>query len=119
VTARPASGATTSEDPIASPEPPGRPLSSVNAVLLAGVRADIDRIDAELVRLLAERHRLVLAAARLKGERFVPPSRARQMDILALVDAHADTHGLPNDLARGAFQGLFTALEQHAGEGSA
>jgi isochorismate pyruvate lyase len=64
------------------------------------VRAEIDRIDAALVRLLAERFAYVRRMAELKAtpdEAVVP---ARVDEVLDRVAAHAGAAGLDPDLAR-------------------
>lgn len=63
------------------------------------LRAEIDRLDGDLVRLLAERAAYIDRAAEIKVEvdlpaRIVP----RVEEVVANVRRHAMTHGLPPDL---------------------
>ena len=60
---------------------------------LAGVRAAIDRLDADVVALLARREELVRAAGRLKthGAAVRAPGRVEQ--VVARVRALAEEHG--------------------------
>jgi chorismate mutase-like protein len=85
-------------------------VTGVDSVLLAGVRADIDRIDREIVALLAGRHRLVLAAGRLKGRASAVPAPERQADVLAGVRRHADEHGLPPEVVEAVYRAMIDAF---------
>ena len=63
------------------------------------LRAEIDRLDADLVRLLSERAAYIDRAARIKA-RVDLPARigSRVEEVVANVRRHAMTHGLPPDL---------------------
>lgn len=63
------------------------------------IRAGIDRIDAELVRLFAERARYIDRAARIKAEADLPARiGSRVEEVVANVRRHAADRGLPPDL---------------------
>jgi isochorismate pyruvate lyase len=59
------------------------------------VRAGVDAVDAELVRLLTRRFGYMDAAARIKGSRDSVRDEARKAEVLANVRAHAAAAGLP------------------------
>lgn len=66
---------------------------------MADIRAEIDRIDAGLVRLLAERAAYIDRAAVIKAVAGLPariPPRVEQ--VVANVRDHAQAHGLSPDL---------------------
>ncbi|MEV5826552.1 chorismate mutase [Spirillospora sp. NPDC052242] len=84
---------------------------------LADVRARIDGIDGELVRLLAERQALVRAAAAFKtDERSVrAPDRVEQ--VVALARARAAEAGLSPDVAEPVWRAMIGAfIELELGE---
>ncbi|MBU4610888.1 chorismate mutase [Achromobacter sp. GG226] len=59
---------------------------------LAQVRANIDRLDDEIVRLMAERAMYVKDAARFKADAFQVSAPARQAEVFAKVQALAARH---------------------------
>jgi len=66
---------------------------------MADIRAGIDILDEQLVRLFAERARFIDRAAEIKADVDLPArigSRVEQ--VVANVRRHAATHGLPPDL---------------------
>ena len=85
-------------------DPAYRPL----AENLAGVRAEIDRIDEAIVRLLAERAMYVKDAARFKRDAFQVSAPARQAEVFARVRAHAE-RAMPG--FNGGFDGLPEVVE--------
>lgn len=97
-------------------DPAYRPL----AENLAGLRREIDRIDDEIVRLLAERAMYVKDAARFKRDAFQVSAPARQAEVFARVRALAEQHdrgfeGLP-DVVEAAYRALvagYIACEQN------
>ena len=112
------------------PDPQGRPLRRFTlpdyrplAPDLAGVRAQIDRLDEEIVKLLAERAMYVKDAARFKRDAFQVSAPARQAEVYARVRALAERHnpdfnsgfaGLP-DVVEAAYRALvagYIACEQ-------
>lgn len=78
-------------------DPAYRPLCAT----LADVRANIDRLDDEIVRLIAERAMYVKDAARFKRDAFQVSAPARQAQVFEKARALAERHN----------QG-FTNLEQ-------
>lgn len=82
---------------------------------LAEVRANIDRLDREIVRLLAERGRYVKDAARFKRDRYQVAAPARQAEVFARVRALAEQAGGEPDVVEAAYRSLvagFVAREQ-------
>ena len=71
----------------------------VECTTMAHVRAEIDRLDEELVRLFAERAGYIDRAAEIKAEVDLPARiDARVEQVVANVRRHAETCGLPPDL---------------------
>jgi isochorismate pyruvate lyase len=65
---------------------------------MADIRAEIDRVDAELVALFAERTRYIDRAAEIKTAIGMPARiGSRVEEVVANVRRHAVTHGLPPD----------------------
>jgi 3-deoxy-7-phosphoheptulonate synthase len=71
------------------------------------VRASIDRIDRDLVDLLAERHGFALRAARLKTEAKDP---AREAQVLSNVTALASRRGIEPALVEGLWRDLMAGF---------
>jgi len=69
-------------------DPAYRPLCAN----LAGVRANIDRLDDEIVRLIAERAMYVKDAARFKRDAFQVSAPARQAQVFDKARALATRH---------------------------
>lgn len=86
---------------------------------LAGLRAEIDRIDDAIVQLMAERAMYVKDAARFKRDAFQVSAPARQAQVFAHVRELAARHnrgfeGLP-DVVEAAYRALvagYIACEQ-------
>ena len=85
-------------------DPAYRPLAGN----LAGIRREIDRIDEQVVRLLAERAMYVKDAARFKRDAFQVSAPARQAQVFARVRAQAER--LMPDF-NGGFEGLPDVVE--------
>lgn len=66
---------------------------------MADVRYEIDRLDRELVALIAERQSFMDAAARIKQDRNVVRDEARIQDVLNKVQVEADRQGLSRSIA--------------------
>ena len=65
---------------------------------MADLRVQIDRIDAELVALFAERVSFIDRAAQIKTGAGLPARiEDRVEDVVSKVRAHAVSHGLPPD----------------------
>jgi len=75
------------------PEP--APLAPEDCQTMADVRAAIDALDADLVRLLARRFGYMRAAARIKPERGHVRDEARKAEVIANSTALARELGLP------------------------
>ena len=66
---------------------------------MADIRAGIDQIDDDLVRLFAERAKYIDRAAEIKAEIDLPARiTPRVEEVVTNVRAHAETYGLPPDL---------------------
>lgn len=66
---------------------------------MAHVRAEIDRLDEDLVQLFAQRAGYIDRAAQIKAEVDLPARiNDRVEEVVANVRRHAATHGLPPDL---------------------
>ena len=66
---------------------------------MAEIRAEIDRLDEDLVRLFAERAGYIDRAAEIKAEVDLPARIGpRVEEVVRNVRDHAETHGLPPDL---------------------
>ena len=82
---------------------------------LAQVREQIDRIDAQIVQLLAERGGYVLAAARFKANPAEVRAPQRVEQVVARVRALAAAHGAMPDVVERIYRALieaFTDAEQ-------
>ena len=91
-------------------DPDYRPL----AATLAEVRANIDRLDDQIVALVAERAMYVKDATRFKRDAFQVSAPARQAEVFAKVRALADKHNrgfeaLP-DVTEAAYRALVAAF---------
>ena len=85
-------------------DPAYRPL----AENLAGIRAEIDRIDQAIVKLMAERAMYVKDAARFKRDAFQVSAPARQAQVFAHVRELAQQH---QPGFNGGFDGLADVVE--------
>lgn len=65
---------------------------------MAEVRAGVDALDADLVRLLARRFAYMRAAARIKDDRDAVRDEARKAEVIANAAALARELGIPADL---------------------
>ncbi len=81
------------------PDPKGRPLRAFRDPAykplcrhLAEVRENIDRLDREIVRLIAERAMYVKDAARFKGDSYQVSAPARQAEVFDKVRRLAQEH---------------------------
>ncbi|CAL9674839.1 hypothetical protein SUDANB95_07759 [Actinosynnema sp. ALI-1.44] len=77
---------------------------------LAEVRAGIDAIDAQLVRLLAERQGLVKAAAAFKGDEDAVRAPDRVAQVIAKVRAKAADAGLSPEVAEAVWRAMIGAF---------
>lgn len=74
------------------------PLPAHDCKTITQVRAGVDRIDAALVALLAERFGFMAAAARIKPSRDLVRDEARKAQVIAQASAQARAAGLPDGL---------------------
>ncbi|NUT90996.1 MAG: chorismate mutase [Saccharothrix sp.] len=77
---------------------------------LGEVRAGIDAIDAELVRLLAERQGLVKAAAGFKKDEDAVRAPDRVAQVIAKVRARAEEAGLAPEVAEAVWRAMIGAF---------
>lgn len=77
------------------------------------VRREIDRIDGELAKLLAERQGYIEQAGRIKGERAAVRDEARIEDVVAKALAAADAHGLSRAIAEPLWRLLIEKSIEH------
>ena len=73
---------------------------------MADLRAEIDRLDCSLVRLLSERQRYIERAAEIKSCCSDIRDQARVEDVLAKVGAEAERCGLDPGLAHAVWATL-------------
>lgn len=82
---------------------------------LAEVRENIDRLDRQIVALLAERGRYVKDAARFKRDAFQVSAPQRQQEVIDKVKALAEEKGAYPEVVEAAYSALiegFIAREQ-------
>ena len=77
------------------------------------VRAEIDRLDRLLVRLLSERQRYIERAAEIKPDRSTVRDEARIADVIAKVLAEAGKVGLRADIAEPVWRTLIECSIAH------
>ena len=77
---------------------------------LAQVRDEIDRIDAQIVPLLAERGGYVLAAARFKSQAAEVPAPQRVEQVIAHVRALAEAHGALPEVVERTYRAMIAAF---------
>ena len=73
------------------------------------VRGGVDRLDREIVALLAERFRYMDSAARIKPERGAVRDEWRKADVLAKVEAEAAKAGAPVERLARLYEALIEA----------
>ena len=83
---------------------------------LAEVRANIDRIDGQLIKLMAERSEYVREAARFKPHAAAVHDEARVEQIIAKVRALAEQAKLGPDVAEKTYRAMIGAFEGHERE---
>ena len=84
--------------------PSGGPDEARACSTIAEVRAEIDRLDRDLVALLAERAGYVKRAARIKGRRAEIVDAERIEDVVAKARARARELGLAPDLVEAVYR---------------
>lgn len=73
---------------------------------MAEIREQIDRLDRELVLLLAERQKLIAAAGKVKPSRDTVRDDARIEEVVALVKKQAAKAGLAAEIAEPVWRQL-------------
>lgn len=73
---------------------------------MAEIREQIDRLDQELVTLLAERQKLIAAAGKVKPSRDTVRDEARIEEVIALVKQQAAKAGLAHEIAEPVWRQL-------------
>lgn len=91
---------------------------------LSEVRARIDDLDADLVRLLADRQSLVRAAAAFKADEQAVRAPGRVEEVVALARERAVAAGLAPAVAESVWRAMIDAfieleIAEHAGRGHA
>jgi isochorismate pyruvate lyase len=77
---------------------------------LEQVRAEIDRLDAQIVPLLAQRGAYVLAAARFKDSAADVRAPQRVEQVIARVRALAQQHGALPEVVEGVYRTMIAAF---------
>lgn len=85
----------------------------VKCSTMAEVRREIDRIDRELVTLLAERQTYIEQAGVIKGERTAVRDEARIEDVVRKVLAEADRASLSRAIAEPLWRLLIEKSIEH------
>ena len=100
--------------------------TAADCVTMAEIRAEIDRVDAELVALFAERVSYIDRAAVIKTGVGLPARiEDRVEEVVARVRGHAVAHGLPPDKLEKLWRKLIdwsiereeTVLNKESGQG--
>ena len=78
---------------------------------LAEVRENIDRLDREIIRLMAERGRYVAEAGRFKANPAAVSAPARVEAVITGVKAIARADGLAEDVAERSYRAMISAFE--------
>ncbi len=99
---------TVQEDPMA--------VSADDCRTMEEVRAEIDRLDRMLVRLVAERQRYIEAAARIKDRQSEVRLEWRIEDVVAKVLAAAEREGLSHAIAEPVWRTLIDRCIAHEHE---
>ena len=78
---------------------------------LLEVRTNIDRLDHEIIRLMAERGRYVAEAGRFKANPAAVSAPARVEEIIVKVKAIARENGLAESVAERSYRAMIAAFE--------
>jgi isochorismate pyruvate lyase len=93
--------------------PAQSPAATPCCASLEEVRTNIDRIDAAIVALMAERSRYVGEAARFKPDAARVHDGARVERIIDRVKQLAAAGGLPPDVAEATFRAMISAFTEY------
>jgi isochorismate pyruvate lyase len=80
---------------------------------LGKVRDNIDRLDREIIRLMAERGKYVAEAGRFKANTAAVSAPARVEAIIAKVKTVARQDGLPESVAERSYRAMIAAFEDY------
>jgi isochorismate pyruvate lyase len=80
---------------------------------LLEVRDNIDRLDHEIIRLMAERGQYVAEAGRFKRDPAAVSAPARVEEIIAKVKAIARENGLAESVAERSYRAMIAAFEDY------
>lgn len=94
-------------------EPGTTPVAPSDCRSMEALRAQIDRIDRTLVRLLAERQAYIERAAEIKATRAAVRDEARVEDVVAKVLAEAKMQGLSGEIAEPVWRTLIERSIAH------
>jgi isochorismate pyruvate lyase len=83
---------------------------------LAEVRGNIDRIDRQIIQLMAERGKYVAEAARFKSDPAAVSAPARVEAIIAKVRRIASEDGLAETVAERTYRAMIAAFEDYERE---
>jgi isochorismate pyruvate lyase len=83
---------------------------------LLEVRTNIDRLDHEIIRLMAERGKYVAEAGRFKADPAAVSAPARVEEIIAKVRTIAKENGLAEDVAERTYRAMIAAFEDYERE---
>jgi isochorismate pyruvate lyase len=83
---------------------------------LAEVRGNIDRIDRQIIQLMAERGKYVAEAGRFKADPAVVSAPARVEAIIAKVRKIASEDGLAETVAERTYRAMIAAFEDYERE---
>lgn len=103
--ARRAENTQTATDRIASNNPSGAELA-VQCRDMTDVRAEIDRVDRAIMRLIAERQNYIEQAAGIKQNRDTVRDENRVADVVAKVRAAAEAEGADPALAETVYRAM-------------
>lgn len=88
-------------------------MARARATSMEEVRREIDRIDRELVKLLAERQTYIEDAGHIKSDRNIVRDEARIEDVVAKVLAEARKAGLSTEIAEPLWRLLIEKCIEH------
>jgi isochorismate pyruvate lyase len=113
-------GAARAGDDAAPPHPAYWGAPSVDGgkccATLADVRDNIDRIDRQIIALMAERGQYVAEAGRFKADPSAVSAPARVEAIIAKVKAMAREDGLAESVAERSYRAMIAAFEDYERE---
>lgn len=77
------------------------------------VRAEVDRLDREIVRLLAEREQRIADAGRIKPTRNVVRDEDRIEDVVTKIRRESQAHGANPDLIEAIYRDMMERFIAH------